>query len=66
MRSAAIAFSIALMLATGAGAQALPPKLTALHEALHLSGDQEAAWRDYVAAISPRPDQQARRDAATS
>jgi protein CpxP len=64
MRSAAIAFSIALMLATGAGAQALPPKLTALHEALHLSGDQEAAWRDYVAAISPRPDQQARRDAA--
>lgn len=64
MRSAAIGFGVAFLLATGAAAQALPPKLVALHEALHLSGDQEAAWRDYVAAISPRPDQQARRQAA--
>jgi hypothetical protein len=64
MRSAAIGFGIAFLMATGAVAQSLPPKLVALHDDLRLSAGQEAAWRDYVAAISPRPDQQARRQAA--
>jgi hypothetical protein len=63
MRLAALSFSLGLMLATGAAAQDAPARLSQLHEALHLTADQESAWSDYAAAVTPSPDAQARRRA---
>jgi len=44
-------FAAAAVLAGGAHAQTT--QLSSLHDALHLTGAQEDAWRAYVAAISP-------------
>ena len=38
--------------------------LSALHDALHLSGSQEGAWRAYTKAVSPDPTADSRRRAA--
>ena len=54
-------------LALGFGASAQPPAPTArlieLHDALHLSPDQEPAWNDYTAAIAPSSEAIARHQA---
>lgn len=55
---------LSLALATGALAQAAPVRLTQLHDALHLTAEQEDAWRAYEAAIAPSPEAEARRQAA--
>jgi protein CpxP len=58
-----------LCLAVAAGpaaravAQDAPVRLTELHDALHLTADQEDAWRDYSAAIAASPQAEARRSA---
>jgi hypothetical protein len=54
-------FCLCLALAAGgARAQSAPPELIRLHEALHLTASQEAAWTTYVAAIAPTPQARAR------
>lgn len=56
--------ALVLLSATGAAAQQQPPiRLTQLHDALHLSADQEPAWRTYTAALSPNPQTDARHNA---
>jgi len=52
-----------LALASAAAAEAPNARLIALHDALHLSADQEAAWNAYAAALGPSPDALARRRA---
>jgi hypothetical protein len=41
-----------------------PPALIRLHDLLHLSPDQEAAWNAYAAAVSPTPEAEQRQMAA--
>ncbi len=53
-----------ILAASGAVAQSAPVRLTELHDALHLTAEQEAAWRDYQAAIAADPQSGARRRAA--
>jgi hypothetical protein len=36
-----------------------------MHDTLHLTADQEGPWRDYVAAITPSPQGQARHRATS-
>lgn len=57
----------------GGSVQAQPPQpeaqranLMALHDALHLSAEQEPAWRAYLRATTPDPQAEARRQAAAS
>jgi hypothetical protein len=50
-------------MASGAGAQTPPEALMRLHDALHLTADQEDAWRGYTAVIAPSPQATARRQA---
>ncbi len=53
-----------LALGAAAAAQtAAPVRLSELHDALHLTAEQEAAWRDYRAAMAPDPQAQDRRRA---
>jgi hypothetical protein len=40
------------------------PDLAGLHDALHLTADQEPAWRAFAAASAPNPEQEARERAA--
>lgn len=55
---------LVLLSATGAAAQQQPPiRLSQLHDALHLSADQEPAWRTYTAALAPNPQADARHNA---
>lgn len=53
-----------LALATGVSAQ--PTDTSGLHDALHLTPAQEAAWRRYRLAVAPDPTAQARHEAAQS
>lgn len=56
----------AFLLATGAKAQMPPqnPQLQQLHDALHLTPDQDASWQAYVRSTSIDPQEMtARRDA---
>ncbi len=46
-------------------AQAVSAELIRLHDDLKLSDSQEAAWRDYVTAMAPDPQQTARHRATT-
>ena len=50
--------------AVAAAEQAVSADLLRLHEELHLSDGQEAAWRDYTRAIAPDPQAEARHRAA--
>jgi hypothetical protein len=52
------------LLAVAGPAGAQTANLSSLHDALHLSAAQEAAWRTYVAAIAPDPSAAARRASA--
>ena len=60
--AAALTLGTALPLA--ALAQQQGPNLTALHDALHLSASQEAAWSTYKMSVSPSAGAQQRRRAA--
>jgi hypothetical protein len=62
--SLCLALGLVLAQAGGAAAQTAPTRLTQLHDALHLSADQEAAWQAYAAAVQPDPMTQARHRAA--
>jgi hypothetical protein len=55
----AVAFGV-LALTCTAQAQAQTRDLHALHDALHLSASQEAAWRTFNAATAADPEQEAR------
>ncbi|HEY1749721.1 MAG TPA: Spy/CpxP family protein refolding chaperone [Caulobacteraceae bacterium] len=57
----------ALMAAGASPAPALAqsePNFAALHDALHLTSDQEEAWRDFVASSQPSADDEARERSA--
>jgi hypothetical protein len=61
MRLTALSLCLGLVLATTAAAAPDPGAgLTQLHQALHLTPDQEAAWSDYAAAVIPGRDVEAR------
>jgi hypothetical protein len=57
---------LSLLIAGAATAQGQSPTaaLVRLHDALHLSADQEPAWRDYTIAIAPTSAAQGRHRAA--
>jgi hypothetical protein len=62
-----LVLGLALALAGSAPAlaqQAVNAELIRLHDDLHLSANQEAAWRDYTRAIAPSSQAQARHRAA--
>ncbi len=63
MRLLVLSFCLFLALGSAAAAQTAAIKLGDLHDALHLTAEQEAAWRDYQAAIAPDPQAGARRRA---
>jgi len=64
-RNAAAALLAGLALAaSGSAALAQGPNLQGLHDALHLSQSQEAAWQSFQAASQPDPQQTARARAA--
>src|SRR5580658_4363320 len=56
---ALVAAAFLLFLAPAAVAQS-GPDLTALHDALRLTADQEGAWRAFAAASQPTAEDQAR------
>lgn len=71
MRLFASALCLSLALAAGAASaqqptagQEPPVRMTQLHDALHLTADQEQAWRAYASAVTPDPYAQARHQAA--
>ena len=64
MRSLVLALALAAAMAAGAARAQAPDALIRLHDALHLKPDQEAAWRDYAAAVTPSPDALARHRSA--
>ena len=63
MRLLVLSFCLFLALGSAAAAQTAAARLGDLHDALHLTAGQEAAWRDYQAAIAPDPQAGARRRA---
>lgn len=56
------AFPLVLLMAASARSADLPvsPELIRLHDDLHLTSGQESAWTDYLRAIAPDPQAQAR------
>ncbi len=65
IRTCLTALGLCATLALATTAQAQPPNLSALHDALHLTAEQEAGWNAYKASVSaPSQDQQRRRSAA--
>jgi len=61
MRWGVAAFCVGLAFPPAAQAQeAVSAELIKLHDDLHLSQDQETAWRTYTSAITPTPQQQDR------
>jgi hypothetical protein len=63
MRAMVLGFCLCLAMVSGAVAQAQTDKLTQLHDTLHLTADQESAWRDYKAALASDGQAAARRQA---
>jgi hypothetical protein len=64
LRKAWMGWSALAVLAIAGGAAAQPPNLTALHDALHLTAEQEPTWAAYKASVSSPQTQQRRRSAA--
>ncbi|MBS0335021.1 MAG: hypothetical protein JSS35_19800, partial [Proteobacteria bacterium] len=69
MRPIVLGFSAMVAMAGAAGLAAaanLPvsPELIRLHDDLKLAPDQESAWNDYLRAITPDPNVEARHRAA--
>jgi hypothetical protein len=58
------AVAAAALMAAGAAQAQSEPNFGSLHDALHLSTDQEPAWRDFVASSQPSPDDEARERSA--
>jgi hypothetical protein len=63
-RIASVSAALFAGLLLAGAAQAQTPNLKALHDALHLSADQEPAWNDYKAAATPSTQAQQRRRSA--
>jgi len=64
MRSVVVGICLGLAVPPAAEAQqAVSAELIKLHDDLHLSQDQEAAWRAYTSAIAPTAQMQDRRRA---
>jgi hypothetical protein len=63
-RSVSLILALVAGLALGAPAQAQTTNLRALHDALHLTPDEEPAWNDYQAVASPSAQAQQRRHSA--
>jgi protein CpxP len=63
MRLIVLGFCLCLAMASGAVAQTAAERLNHLHDSLNLSAAQDAAWREYTAAIAPDPQATARRSA---
>ncbi len=64
MRVVSIGIGLALALGGVAMAQDASSMMSKLHDDLHLSADQEGAWRQYEAAMSQASQAQARHQAA--
>ena len=64
MRTLILSAVALLATTTAAMAQNPPSRLPQLHDALHLDAQQEAAWRDYVRAVTPSQRSLSRREAA--
>ncbi len=64
MRGLVLGICTAWALAGGAWAQGGRVDLMRLHDALHLTADQESGWRDYTASLAPDPQSEQRRQAA--
>ncbi len=62
MRWIILSFSLSVAVATAAQAAELPvsAELIRLHDDLHLAAGQESAWTDYLRAITPDPQVEAR------
>ena len=63
MRTLLSALLLAVIVAGSATAQDVAAGLGKLHDDLGLRPDQESAWRDYAAAVTPDPQAEARRRA---
>ena len=63
VRAMVLGFCLSLAMASGAVAQTPTDKLTQLHDTLHLTSDQEPAWRSYTAALASDGQAAARRQA---
>ncbi len=57
------ALALCAVLVAG-GSRAQTTQLSGLHDALHLTNEQESAWRRYVAAVRPDPQAEARHRSA--
>jgi hypothetical protein len=66
MRPLILALAITGAALAGAARAQAPDPLNRLHDALHLSADQETAWREYKLAVTPSPDARARHQQAES
>jgi hypothetical protein len=64
MRGLLLGTMLALAAAPAFAQQAVNAELIRLHDDLHLSTNQESAWRDYTRAITPSPQAEARHRAA--
>jgi hypothetical protein len=63
MRLMVLGFCLCLAMASAAIAQTPTDRQTQLHDALHLTADQEPEWRDYTAALASDGQAAARRQA---
>jgi len=64
MRTLILALAVAGLAAAGAARAQAPDSQRRLHDALHLSAEQETAWRDYTLAVTPSADSRARHQQA--
>lgn len=58
------AVAAAALMSAGAAQAQSEPNFGSLHDALHLTSDQEPAWRDFVASSQPSADDEARERSA--
>ncbi len=61
---AVLAALSAVSIAWAQPARSLPPTLQRLHDALHLTADQQAAWKGFTAQAGPDPEAEAQARAA--
>jgi hypothetical protein len=64
LRAFLICLCLGLTLPAVATAQQASPILSKLHDDLHLTADQDTAWRQYAKAVNDEGQMQARREAA--
>ncbi len=64
MRVLIPALALGLLIAGSTVAQTSPPQIAQLHDALHLSAQQNDAWQAYAKATTPNPQVLSRRRSA--